>query len=380
MDLLEDGDIPAAVAEREHLSRLADELRQPLARWEATIAGATLAIFAGDLAEGERTAREALSIGEQMGSWAATGSYQIQMFWLRRIRGELDGQDVAWLADGAAGNPLLRATYQARLAYLYAELGRTTEAWHELDLVEGSGFDELRRDNNWLYTVMYLAEACALLRDTRRSAVLYDLLAPFASRNVVQSRPRTAMYGSAARYLGLLAATLGRWDDAAHHLEDALTMNARMSSRLYEALTAHDLAAMLIRRERARNGRARVTSADIQRALELVDHGTALAAEVSVPNLAQRLLALWNEAHEQTVPLTGAALRPARPDGLTAREVEVLALLAAGRTNRAIAEELVLSLTTVQRHIANIYTKINAHGRAEATSYALRHGVLSPES
>jgi predicted ATPase/DNA-binding NarL/FixJ family response regulator len=64
------------------------------------------------------------------------------------------------------------------------------------------------------------------------------------------------------------------------------------------------------------------------------------------------------------------------PAGLTTREVEVLRLVAAGQTNRAIADELVLSLATVNRHIANIYHKINARGRADATSFALRQGLM----
>jgi DNA-binding NarL/FixJ family response regulator len=58
---------------------------------------------------------------------------------------------------------------------------------------------------------------------------------------------------------------------------------------------------------------------------------------------------------------------------LTPREIEVLALLVAGQSNREIAEALVLSERTVARHIANIYAKTGAHGRAEITAYALRH-------
>jgi ATP/maltotriose-dependent transcriptional regulator MalT len=60
---------------------------------------------------------------------------------------------------------------------------------------------------------------------------------------------------------------------------------------------------------------------------------------------------------------------------LTARETEVLRLVADGCTNTHIANELVLSVRTVERHIANIYAKIGARGRADATAYALRHGV-----
>ena len=66
------------------------------------------------------------------------------------------------------------------------------------------------------------------------------------------------------------------------------------------------------------------------------------------------------------------------PDGLTAREAEVLGMLAGGQTNKQIAAELVLSVSTVQRHVANVYAKIGAHGRAEATAYALRRALTRP--
>ena len=68
--------------------------------------------------------------------------------------------------------------------------------------------------------------------------------------------------------------------------------------------------------------------------------------------------------------------RHAHPDGLSEREVEVLRLIAAGRSNREIADQLVLSLRTVEHHIARIYPKIGARGRADATTYALRRDLL----
>lgn len=65
----------------------------------------------------------------------------------------------------------------------------------------------------------------------------------------------------------------------------------------------------------------------------------------------------------------------AYPDRLTAREVQVLRLIVAGRSDREIAEQLVLSVRTVGRHVTNIYNKIGAHSRADATAYAIRHGI-----
>ena len=66
------------------------------------------------------------------------------------------------------------------------------------------------------------------------------------------------------------------------------------------------------------------------------------------------------------------ALEPVpRQDGLTSREVEVLQLLAGGQSNREIADTLVLSTRTVERHVLNIYAKINVNNRSQATAYYL---------
>ena len=66
------------------------------------------------------------------------------------------------------------------------------------------------------------------------------------------------------------------------------------------------------------------------------------------------------------------------PGVLSKRQNEVLQLIAAGKTNREIADALVLSERTVQRHIADIYLKIDVRNRAEATAYALSHATGAP--
>jgi DNA-binding NarL/FixJ family response regulator len=60
---------------------------------------------------------------------------------------------------------------------------------------------------------------------------------------------------------------------------------------------------------------------------------------------------------------------------LTIRETEVLRLIAAGHSNRQIADTLFLSPRTIERHIANIYLKIDAHSKTEATSYARQYNL-----
>ena len=76
--------------------------------------------------------------------------------------------------------------------------------------------------------------------------------------------------------------------------------------------------------------------------------------------------------------LTHAARRrPSRTaGGLTPRELEVLRLIAHGKTNRAIAGELDISEKTVARHVSNIFTKLDLSTRAAATAYAFTHRLV----
>ena len=60
---------------------------------------------------------------------------------------------------------------------------------------------------------------------------------------------------------------------------------------------------------------------------------------------------------------------------LSPRETEVLRLLADGETNGQIAARLGISINTVERHVGNVYRKIDARGRADATAWAIRNGV-----
>jgi DNA-binding CsgD family transcriptional regulator len=78
----------------------------------------------------------------------------------------------------------------------------------------------------------------------------------------------------------------------------------------------------------------------------------------------------------ERVKTADAAHRPAA--GLTARELQVLRLIATGRTNRAIADALELSEKTVARHISNIFIKLDVSSRAAATAYAFEHRLTGP--
>jgi predicted ATPase/DNA-binding CsgD family transcriptional regulator len=97
---------------------------------------------------------------------------------------------------------------------------------------------------------------------------------------------------------------------------------------------------------------------------------------------AGRALSRDEALAEAYVVRVGPAEQPSRePDpepsshGLSQREMEVLRLLAAGRTNREIGEALFISPATAARHVANVYNKLGVDSRTAATAYALRHGL-----
>jgi predicted ATPase/DNA-binding CsgD family transcriptional regulator len=100
--------------------------------------------------------------------------------------------------------------------------------------------------------------------------------------------------------------------------------------------------------------------------------------------------AAWEEGHAMTLEQTLASQglvtttqqstphspRPAYPDGLTAREVEVLRLVALGMTDAQVAGKLVLSPRTVQGHLRSIYNKLNVTSRSAATRYMVEHKLV----
>jgi DNA-binding NarL/FixJ family response regulator len=65
-----------------------------------------------------------------------------------------------------------------------------------------------------------------------------------------------------------------------------------------------------------------------------------------------------------------------RPHGLTPRELQVLRLVATGKTNKAIATELFVSEKTIDRHVSNIFTKLDVPSRAAATACAYQHKLI----
>jgi DNA-binding NarL/FixJ family response regulator len=100
---------------------------------------------------------------------------------------------------------------------------------------------------------------------------------------------------------------------------------------------------------------------------------TAAAGQAVLdPTVQARLIAA--ASHLPQAPSASIDL----PDGLTTREAEVLALIAAGLTNAQIAAQLYVTEATVKTHINHLFTKAGLHGRAQAVNYAYQHGLAQP--
>jgi DNA-binding CsgD family transcriptional regulator len=358
VSLLEYGDVQAIDTHLTAHTRLAEELRLPFYLYVGASFRAMRAVFEGHFAEGERLAQEAFAIGQRLRGQDASGSFGMQMFTLRRQQGRL--QEFAPAVRYFVATSPEHAAWRPGLAVIYSELGLEQEARAEFERLAAHDFADLPQDAMWLACLVYLAEVCAFLGDARRAATLYRLLAPCAGRALVVGFTG-ACYGAASRYLGLLATAMARWEEAQQHFEDALTMNAHMDARPWLAHTQHQYAVMLL---------ARQQSGDRERAMALLEAALGLSRELGMRALEARVAALQEHARSQR------GRGPAYPNGLTSREVEVLRLIATGKSNRDIAETLCISANTVANHVRSILTKTSTANRTEAAAYALRHDLL----
>jgi DNA-binding SARP family transcriptional activator/tetratricopeptide (TPR) repeat protein len=255
---LQTGDVRGARADLAAASRIAEELRQPAQLWQYCASRALLALAAGELGRGEDLVSEAFALGERAQPTAAAAVHGLQRFMLCDFRGRLSDVETD-MRDLAAKYPA-RPVFRCALTLLHARLGRAAEARRELEELAEGDVAALPFDQEWLYGMSLLAETSALLGHRDSAPVLYRLLVPWAAFNVVDVGE--GIRGSVARYLGMLATTVERWDEAERHFEKALAFNTSMGARPWLAHTASDYARML----RARNGRG-----DHERADELLE-------------------------------------------------------------------------------------------------------------
>jgi DNA-binding NarL/FixJ family response regulator len=339
--------------------RLVEELREPFYLYIHATYQAMLATFLGHFEEGERLAQQALAIGQRLRGQDALGILGVQMVTLRRAQGRL--QELAPVVRHFVQMSPETSTWRPGLALIYSELGLEQETRTEFEHLAAHDFADIPRDARWVACLVYLSEVCTFLGDARRAAILYQCLLPYDGYTLVVG-PTAVCYGAATYYLGLLAATMGHWEDAQSHFTAALVMHTRMGAKPALARTQYAYAKMLLAREQPD---------DHTPAMSLLDEALAISLELGMHTLEERAVALRARVRsQQRVPQS-------YPGGLTQREVEVLRLIAVGKSNRDIANALFVSPNTVANHVRSILTKTNTTNRTEAAAYARHHNLLT---
>ena len=274
------GDLHAAEREFATATAVAQELRQPALQWSQAMAQANRALFAGRFDEAHRLIErvELGRVGNQVvlgGEDETTFQYvaRLQNWALRREHGRLEEARES-IERYVAEYPSF-FIFRCVLANLYSQLGRVADAQVELDRLGADSFVGLEVGTEWHFGANLLAEVCARLADSRHAVPLYDVLLPYSDCNVWAHAEFSL--GSASRYLGLLASTTSRWQQAVLHFECALEMNASMATRPWVAHTQEDYARMLLARDRA---------GDRKKACELITTALATYRELGMMSWA----------------------------------------------------------------------------------------------
>jgi DNA-binding CsgD family transcriptional regulator len=192
--------------------------------------------------------------------------------------------------------------------------------------------------------------------DIREVSTAYELLIGFSD----ESSSSFSHIGSVNRLLGKLAARLGNSSVATTHFQAAINWfrDGQFGPEL--AWTCYEYAKYLIDRP----GRPNLAVIS-----DLLTEAESVCIELKMSPLGEHVSTLRSRVKSRSGDATGY------PASLSNREVEVLRLMAGGKSNRDIADSLFISLNTVSRHVTHILQKTDSLNRAEAAAFAVRHGL-----
>lgn len=282
IDLFEIGDVRRIDQEQAWLSRVADQLKLPFYGYLNVLLQSMRALMEGRFDEAERLNQQVFGFAQEMERRSIFLAASAQLLTLKREQGRLG--EIRDVVEGAVAEYPELPAWRSALAVLYMELGLEVEARGELEFLARDNFGALPRDSSWLVSTAVLAELCAYLEDVERASALFELLLPYADRNVLVGITSPVVWqGSVAHYLGILATTLERWDDADRYFDAAASMSRTMRALPWLVRTQHARAAMILGRggsEAERSSRAVLNDANELAAgagLELlVERGRAL--------------------------------------------------------------------------------------------------------
>ena len=323
------------------MRRAAESTGQPWHNYFVGCLALARAFCEGDFAQAEQWAEATARLGDAFGEDTADGCYGVQMFMIHRETGRLD---VA--RRHLTGHETFADRWVAGLLALYTELDITAGVRRSLRHVLDGNLAARTPEAQWPIELAFMAEGALALGDRAAAAELRPFLTAFAGMNLVGGQ-FVAVFGSADRYLAQVAALLGESDAAERHFGTALEMDRRMGSVVHvaETLAAHALA---------------VQPTDPTRARDLAAQDRALAEPIGQVRVLRRL----------------ERIRAPGPAQLTPREMEVLALLAHGLSNREIGARLFISSNTTANHIRSILMKTGTANRTQAARYATEHELV----
>jgi len=316
----------------------------------------TLALLRGDWADLEPRIERLLEIGKKTRRDDADGVYGAQMFALNRDLGRLHA--LAPQIREIAANPT-RRIWAPGLMLICAEIGLLCEARGIFERLVEQNCCAIRHDDMYVTCLVFCAQTCRALADARRATSLYQLLLPY--RRQTANHPTAVCFGPTELYLAMLADTANWPDLAREHFEQALALSRAMRAWPSLARTLFHYGAFLVSGQ---------PGAERRLGLQQLHEAEQFARRLGMTRLVLDIDALLHD-RERGVTF---------PDDLTAREVEVLRLLAIGRTNKDLSLVLAISLNTVATHVRNILNKTHCANRTEAAAYAVRHGLQGAQS
>ena len=226
--------------------KLSEHLRQPRIATASRLMRNMRELWRGDLAACRQRLPEPAEAKLEGPSAIESIVLVPHMFLVLRMQGRLDELEPI-VRMGSELFPRLFAL-RCALGLFCALTDRLNEAESILLDLARNDFAGLRRDANHAINLASLSETVARVRNRDLAFSLTEKLEPYAGTNMVAGAFMSL--GSADRYLGLLRATLGDFDESAHHFENALSIETRMKALPWRALVERDYATMLI----ARNG------------------------------------------------------------------------------------------------------------------------------
>jgi tetratricopeptide (TPR) repeat protein len=276
------GDIAASDAALAALKNRVAETSNPNAIYKLRVIEATQPQMEGSFEEAEQKALEALAAGRKVDiSNAVTvfSLYTWALLWLQGRFAEIEDSFPSEVRE--RGSPFIRSV----AAQCHLMLGREEQARKEFERLAVNDFAEQSR--NWLMPIimMCMSELAASLGDTLRASQLYELLHACDDRLIVMGT-NGPCFGAKTHWLGMLATTMTRWDEAAAHFEDAIATNIRIGARPYLARSQHEYARMLVERNE---------SGDKEKAKELLAEATAMYRELGMPTYLENAEALMGK-------------------------------------------------------------------------------------